>query len=262
MALSPRTRRSVFVTGASSGIGAALALELAARGDTVWLGARRLLPLQELVARIQAAGGQAHAVVIDVADVGCVRDTLMRIDDEAGGLDVVVANAGVAGEHLSAWSGDVQDAALVIGTNVTGAVATLMTLLPRMKARRRGQLVGISSLAAEVPLPLGALYGASKAALSFWLDALAPELEREGVVVTIVHPGFVRSPMNANKTFVMPFLQETGPAAALIADAIDQGRSWLRFPWPLALLSRLAAWLPRRWRAAGVRKTHASRHPH
>lgn len=246
-------RRSVLVTGASSGIGAELAEELARRGYAVWLAARRLDRLESVVARIVEQGGIAHAVVIDVANAVACAAAVRKVDDDAAGLDVVVANAGVAGDDISAWSGDSDEAAAVVATNLTGALSTLMPLLPRMKERRRGHLVGISSLAAEVTLPLGAVYGASKAALSFWLDSVAPELARHGVAVTVVHLGFVRSEMTAKNRFPMPWLQETTTSVVRIADAIEERRAWLRFPWPLALLTRVSAWLPRRWRAALVR---------
>jgi len=252
-------RRSVLVTGASSGIGAALAEELARRGCTVWLAARRLDRLESVVARIVERGGIAHAVVIDVADAAACAAAVRKVDDEAGGLDVIVANAGVSGVDISAWSGDSDDAAAVVAANLTGALATLMPLLPRMKERRRGHLVGVSSLAAEVTLPLGAIYGATKAALSFWLDSVAPELARHNVAVTIVHPGFVRSEMTAKNRFRMPWLQETTTAAVRIADAIEGRRAWLRFPWPLALLTRVSAWLPRSFRAALVRNNSGPR---
>src|SRR4051812_41817989 len=141
-----RTTRAL-ITGASSGIGAALARRMAARGVEVWLAARRRELLDEGVAAITAAGGKAHALILDVARADETYATLGQLDDEIGGFDVVVANAGLAGDrtdqalHECSWE-DIRD---VLHTNVIGAVATLAPFIPRMVKRGAGQLVGVSS---------------------------------------------------------------------------------------------------------------------
>lgn len=257
---SGRGARKVLLTGASSGIGAALARELGRRGAHLWLGARRADKLQALVDEIAKAGGTAEAVALDVADAhGCARVVTAVddrcLDDGGTGLDVVIANAGVGGKATSIWDIDVDDAASVIGTNFTGALATILPLLPRMKARGHGHVVGISSLAADLSQPAAPVYGATKAAFSFFLDSIAPDLEQAGIDVTIVHPGFVKSEMTAKNKFPMPFLVETDAAAKLIADAIDGRRSWLRFPWALSTTMGMAGIIPRNLRAAVVRRS-------
>jgi short-subunit dehydrogenase len=245
--------RRVLLTGASSGIGAALAKELARRGHHLWLGARRLDRLTALVEEIRAAGGTANAVALDVADADACAKAVVAVD-AAGGLDVVIANAGVGTKSPSIWETDVDDAAAVITTNFTGALATILPLLPRMRSRGKGHVVGISSLAADLSQPAAAVYGATKAGLTFFLDSVAPELERVGINVTIVHPGFVRSEMTDKNKFDMPFIVETDRAARLIADAIDAKQRWLRFPWQLASVMSAAALAPRELRAALVRR--------
>ena len=246
--------RRALLTGASSGIGAALAKELARRGVSLWLGARRQDRLAALVQEIQAAGGTAVAVGLDVADASACARAVAAIDDDAGGLDIVIANAGLGGKSPSVWDIDVDDAAATIATNFTGALATILPLIPRMRSRGRGQIVGISSLAADLSQPAAPVYGATKAAFSFFLDSVAPELKTAGIDVTIVHPGFVKSEMTDKNKFDMPFIVETADAARLIADAIDDRRAWLRFPWQLSATMSLASFVPRGVRAAVVRK--------
>jgi short-subunit dehydrogenase len=153
------------------------------------------------------------------------------------------------GRHTSVWKITPEDAKEVIDTNFTGALATILPLLPRMRERGRGHVVGVSSLAADLTQPMAAVYGATKSALTFFLDSVAPELEDKGIAVTIVHPGFVKTDMTAKNTFPMPFLVETDAAARQIADAIDGRRSWLRFPLPLSMTMGLANLLPRGLRA-------------
>jgi short-subunit dehydrogenase len=246
--------RNILITGASSGIGAALAVELARRGDRLWLGARRVDKLDGIVAAITAAGGVATAVSMDVSDAAACARAVMAIDD-AHPLDVVVANAGVGGRGLRVFDIDIEDAAEVVATNFTGAMATILPVLPRMKSRGRGHIVGVSSMAADLSQPAAPVYGATKAAFTFFLDSIAPDLAKAGIATTIVHPGFVKSEMTDRNQFDMPFIVDTATAARDIADAIDGKRSWLRFPWPIRLSMALATWLPRNWRAALVDKT-------
>jgi short-subunit dehydrogenase len=246
---TPHQCSRVLLTGASSGIGAALAKELARRGHHVWLGARRADRLASLVDEIAAAGGTARAVTIDVANHEACARAVVELDGDIGGFDIVIANAGVGGRTTSVWQTTAQDAREVIDINLTGALATILPLLPRMRERGRGHVVGVSSLAADLTQPMAAVYGASKSALTFFLDSVAPELEAHGVAVTIVHPGFVKSEMTAKNTFPMPFIVETDAAARMIADAMARRRSWLRFPLPLSMTMGIAGLLPRTLRA-------------
>jgi short-subunit dehydrogenase len=249
------TPRRILLTGASSGIGAALAAELARRGAHVWLAARRADRLDAVVAAIAAAGGSAAAVTLDVGDASACAAAVVRLDEDVGGFDVVVANAGVGGRTTDLWSTAVDDAAATVAINLTGALATLLPLLPRMRARGRGHVVGISSQAADIRQPQGAVYGATKAGLTFFLDSVAPELSAHGIACTIVHPGFVKSEMTAHNKFPMPFLVETDAAARAIADAIDARRAWLRFPWQITAAIGVASLVPRSVRAAITRRS-------
>ncbi len=249
-----RARRAL-ITGASSGLGASVAEKLAARGWAVWLAARRVDRLAEVAAAIRAAGGVAEPVALDVADAEATARRVVGLAEQCGGFDLVIANAGVGG-MVSPKKLDWAVARPTLMTNFVGAAATLVPLVPRMLARGRGQLVGISSLAGELPLSLSSQYGATKAGLTYMLLALRAPLRRKGVVVTVVHPGFVATEMTAGAPFPMPFLLGLDDAAERIVRGVLAGKRLVRFPWPLALAIRVANWLPlglREWVVARLR---------
>jgi short-subunit dehydrogenase len=241
------------VTGASSGIGAALAKQLAARGLEVWLCARRKELLDALVGEIEGQGGKAHALVLDVSHADQVTAAMTRLDAESGGIDLVVANAGVGGANgakplsKSSWQ-EVRD---FLQINLVGAAATLYPFIGPMLARGHGHLVGVSSVAADVPTPRSAPYGASKAGLTFFLEAADMELRARGIDVTIIHPGFIKTPMTADIHEPMPFLMDVDKAAKIIDRAIQSRRRLVRLPWQMALVTGVGRRLPR-WLARPI----------
>jgi len=246
MARGPPPARAL-VTGASSGIGAALAQRLAARGIEVWIAARRQALLEELKAAIGATGGKAHVLVLDVARVDETAQRLAALDQETGGIDLVVANAGLGGKAAAQrasrtpWE-DVRD---LLQTNLLGAAATIVPFIAPMVARGHGQLVGISSLAGDVPAPRGSAYGASKAGLTHFLRAIDVELRPLGVAVTAVLPGFVKTPMTSDlRRDQMPFLVQLPRAVELIDRAIERRARLVRFPWMMGALARATRALP------------------
>ncbi|MFN7134677.1 MAG: SDR family NAD(P)-dependent oxidoreductase, partial [Myxococcales bacterium] len=171
----------------------------------VALAARRADLLEGIAADIRQAGGRARVYELDVADAGRVVEVMQRADDELGGIDLVIANAGIGTQRASrklTW----EDCAPTLAVNVAGATATLTALRTRMVERRRGHLVGVSSLAGYRGLPGSATYCASKAYLSVFLESLRADLRAEGVAVTDIRPGFVRTPMTAKNRFPMPFM--------------------------------------------------------
>jgi short-subunit dehydrogenase len=235
--------RTAFITGASSGIGSALARRLASAGIEVALAARRAEALEALASEIRSAGGAARTYPLDVADVEDATRTIERADDEMEGLDLVIANAGVGKER---WAGKLTWSRVgpTIDVNVRGAAATLTAVLPRMAKRKRGHLVGISSLAGHRGLPRQAAYCASKAFLSTFLESLRVDLASVDVAVTDVQPGFVRTPMIEHNPFPMPFVVEADVAAATIHRAIERRDAVCAFPWQLATVVRSASVLP------------------
>jgi short-subunit dehydrogenase len=239
---SARTRRALL-TGASSGIGRSLALWLAARGVTVIAAGRRREKLEALRDEAARTGGSIEPLELDVADVAAVRERLLEIDGRDGGLDLVIANAGV-GKLTSGRKFDWEACESVLRVNVLGAAATLTAALPGMVARGRGHLVAIASIAAVRGFPDNAAYGGSKAFLRSFMESLRVDLSATGVKTTCVFPGFVKSEMTAGNRFHMPFLLETDEAAAKVGRAIfaQQGELW--FPWQMALLARTLGLLP------------------
>ena len=247
----PRGRwRNAVVTGASSGIGAALAEVLAASGIEVVLCARRTDALEGVASRIRSVGGTARVLPLDLCDRNAAVATLRALDAEIE-IDLLVANAGAglaAGDPLS-WEA-VRDACEI---NFAGGVATLTAVLPRMIARGRGHLVGVSSLASFGALPGSAAYCAPKAGLSMFLECLRLDLEGSGVHVTTIHPGFVRTPMVAGAAHPMPQLVEVDAAARLIVQRLGDRPARIDFPQPLAWAARIAGGLPRVLHALVVR---------
>jgi short-subunit dehydrogenase len=234
---------SAFITGASSGIGRSLAQRLATKGTRVVAAARREHELHGLVESIRAAGGRADACVLDVADTDKVREAIKHWEDETGGLDLVVANAGVGKTrpaHKLAW----EDVEMTLRVNVLGAFATLMAGLEGMVARRRGTLVGVSSLASMRGLPGSGAYAASKAALATFLETLRADLDRKGICVVDVRPGFVDTAMTRQNQFKMPFLMDVERAADLTLQGIERGDAIVAYPWPTASAMSVAEAMP------------------
>jgi len=235
--------KNALVTGASSGIGRALALGLAKQGIEVVIAARREAELQTLHAEITQAGGHAHVAVLDVAKPQATIAKMQDLDDRLGGLDMVIANAGV-GRVGSIKRATWDKIGGMCEINFTGAIATLTALLPRMASRRRGHLVGVSSLIAHAPhLPGSIVYQASKAGFSHFLEGLRLELQGSGVAVTAIHPGFVQTEMTRdNKN--MPFVISTDEAIATILRKLPHAPAHIDFPFGMVALTKASSLIP------------------
>jgi short-subunit dehydrogenase len=243
----PRVVRTVLITGASSGIGEALAVEYGSRGAHVALLARREDELSRVAGLVRARGGRATSIPVDVSRADDVIAAVKRAEAELGGLDMVIANAGVGSTcHASRlqWA----DVARTIEVNVTGAMATLVAAIPIMLAQQHGHLVGVTSLAGKRALPESGAYSASKAALSTFLETLRLDLGPAGISVTDVQPGFVATPIHAkSEPHPMPFLWPADKTARVIADRLQRAPAVVSFPWPLVLatsfLRSFPSWL-------------------
>jgi len=235
--------RTVFLSGASSGIGRALAVSLASRGAHLALAARRRDLLLELAADVERAGGRALVLPVDVCDATAIKEAVLRADHELGTLDMVIANAGVGhSRHATRLTWD--DVQQVIDVNVRGAMATLMAAIPVMMLHKKGHLVGVTSLAGRRGLPGAGAYSASKAALSTFLETLRVDLRPSGIRVTDVQPGFVETAMTAKNAFPMPFMWPVDRAAEHIARRLEKAPPVIAFPLPMDLVTRLARNLP------------------
>ena len=237
------SQKVVFITGASSGIGRQLSVELGRRGASLGLLARRADVLQEIVGEVETAGGRALALVADVRDAGAVRRAADELRARFGPVDILVANAGV-GATTDARELKPEAVADVININVIGAVNSVTAVLPEMVERKSGQLVVISSLAAYRGLPKSAAYCASKAAVSAFFESLRVDLLSSGVDVTIIHPGFIKTPLTAGRHANMPYLMELDAAVEKIIRAIETRKKSYAFPWQLASIVRAAMLMP------------------
>jgi short-subunit dehydrogenase len=233
----------VMITGASSGIGRGLALELSRRGARLGLVARRAAALDEIVGEISSRNGKALALAADVQDATALRGAADRMRAEFGRIDVLIANAGIG---LTADAAEMQpaDLARVLNVNVIGAANSVAAVVPQMVSHGSGQLVVISSLAAYRGLPKSAAYCASKAAVSAFFESVRLDLKGKGVAVTIIHPGFIKTPLTEGRHADMPFLMELQDAVQLIVGAIERRKKSYAFPWQLASIVRLGMIMP------------------
>jgi short-subunit dehydrogenase len=237
------SNKVVFITGASSGIGRALAVELGRRGAAVGLLARRAEALRDVAGEVEKAGGKALALPADVRNAGEVEKAAARIRELWGHIDVLVANSGV-GMITPGTNFRADEVTEVITINTIGVINSVAAVLPDMIARRGGHLVAISSLAAYRGLPKSCAYSASKAAVSTFFESLRVDLQGTGVDVTTIHPGFIKTPLTAGRKGRLLFLMELDDAIRRIVRAIEARRRTYAFPWQLAGLVRLLKLVP------------------
>lgn len=238
------------ITGASGGIGASLARELAARGTRVALVARRVDRLESLAKEIEAAGGRATVHPCDVSDLGAIQSTVKSIVAELGGFDLLVNNAGYV-EHVLFKDQPISDIEQMTRTNYLGTAAWMKHAIPVMRSRNRGWIVNLSSFAGVVPQVDEAAYSATKAAVTALSEVTAHELAPLGIHVMVVHPVLVRSemfteqvmarmPRGTESTFI-----EAGEFCLLLLDALDRGETSIVIPRRLGFIPRLKALFPK-----------------
>ncbi|HTO50041.1 MAG TPA: SDR family oxidoreductase [Burkholderiales bacterium] len=231
----------VFITGASSGIGAAHAAHYADTGATLGLVARRADGLCALAGRL---GSTTATYAADVADHAAMREAAADFIARHGVPDIVIANAAVSVGTLGSEPEDLPVLERILRTNVVGLAATLTPFVAPMRERKGGILTGIASIAGFRGLPGSGAYSASKAAAIAWLESLRVELAGSGVAVVTVCPGFIDTPMTRVNRYRMPFLLGADEAARRIARAIDARRAFVVVPWQMALAGRLWRALP------------------
>jgi NAD(P)-dependent dehydrogenase (short-subunit alcohol dehydrogenase family) len=231
----------VFLTGASSGIGEALARFYAAPGATLGLVARREDFLHKLKASLP---GTVEAYAVDVRDLAAVKAAAEAFIAKHGVPDVVIGNAGVSHGTLTEFEGDVDVFRQIMDTNVNGVVNTFHPFIAPMKARGSGSLVGIASVAGFRGLPGASAYSASKAATISYCEALRVEVKRHGVRVTTICPGYIATPMTEKNPYPMPFIIPADDFARRCAREIAAGASLAVIPWQMAIVGRIFRCIP------------------
>jgi short-subunit dehydrogenase len=238
----------VFITGASSGIGAALARHYGQPGATLGLLARRGELLLDLAGTLREAGARVETYATDVADTSGVQRAIDAFVASAGGVDLVIANAGVTMEN-SLQRGDAAAAARLMGINVIGVTNVIIPFIPVMVRQNAGTLVAISSVAGFRGLPGRAAYSASKAAVTTFMEGVRMTLHGTGVHAMAICPGYVRTPMTAELRSP-PFVLQVDDAVRLMTRAIAAKRTRYVLPWQMNLLEHVLRgapeWLLRR----------------
>ncbi|MBV9251398.1 MAG: SDR family NAD(P)-dependent oxidoreductase [Acetobacteraceae bacterium] len=237
---------SAAITGASSGLGRALAMALAGPGVRLHLAGRNEQRLAAVASKCEQSGATVRTQVLDVREASAVAEWL----GSSATVELVIANAGIsAGTAQGIPEGEPRIRSM-FATNVDGVVSTVLAAMALLSAQPpnaggiRGHIVVIASLAAFVPAPTGPAYCASKAAVDLWTVASAPAARQRGILLTSVCPGYIRTPMTEANQFAMPGLMDADRAARIILRAASEGRVRIAFPWWLAVAARAAGLLP------------------
>lgn len=229
--------KTVLITGASSGIGAALAREYAMAGSRLALCGRDSDRLNAVAEVCREAGATVEVRVLNVTDRDAVRTWIEQTDD-AGPIHIAIANAGISG-------GGTEDAdRRIFDVNLGGVLNTVHPVLERMTARGSGTLALVSSIAGNRGFPSAPAYSASKAAVLAYGEGLRGRLRGSGVLVSVICPGFVRSRITDRNDFAMPFFMEADRAARIIRRGLERGSAKISFPWPMRLIGWLTRVLP------------------
>jgi NAD(P)-dependent dehydrogenase (short-subunit alcohol dehydrogenase family) len=240
--LLPPAKSCIFITGASSGLGLALAQHYLRQGAIIGAVARRAELLQVLADQFPR---QVYSYVIDIRDTVAVQAAAQNFISRAGLPDIVIANAGVSVGTLTEYTEDIAAFQQVIDVNLLGMVKTFQPFIAEMRARQRGTLVGVASVAGFRGLPGAGAYSASKAGAISYLESLRVELHGSGVSVVTLCPGYIKTPMTVINPYRMPFILEADEAASRMARAIKRKTSFAVIPWQMSFVGRLLKLLPR-----------------
>ena len=235
----PAAWKVIWITGASTGIGREIALQLAASGATVAASARSAAKLHEL----EAACANIKAYPLDVTDLTATEATAAAIARDLGPIDLALLNAGVW-HPMNVTTYDAAAVTQAMAVNFTGVTNALAPLLPAMIARKSGHIAIVSSVAGYRGLPVAIAYAPSKAALISLAETLYPDLLDESVKLTVINPGFIDTPMTKVNTFPMPFIVSTGQAADIIIRGLMKAPFEIVFPWRMKLLAKFSRLLP------------------
>jgi len=237
-------KRTVLLTGASSGIGEGIAMAIAAKGARIGLLARRVDLLEDLANRCIEAGGEAISLPVDVRDAAAVTNAAGRMCAAFGRIDMLIANAGIGGNNAETRELEPQAVRQLIEINLLGAANSVHSVLPTMLNAGTGHLVAISSLAGLRGLPKSAAYSASKAGMTAFFESVRLDVQHRGIDVTIIQPGFIKTPLTSGRENKMPFIMELDDSIPLFLRAIERRKKFAAFPWQLATIARAGKFMP------------------
>lgn len=233
----------IWITGASSGIGEHFALELLRRGANCAMTARRADLLEQIAAKAKGLPGRAISAPGDVTNLEEMKKVEAQIRADFGKIDILIANAGT---HLPTdpLKFNSQEYLELMALNYGGLLHCIEAVLPDMLRRKAGYLVGMASLTGYRGLPRAAAYGASKAAIINFMESLRFYMERQGISVTIINPGFVRTPLTDKNDFKMPFLTEPAVAARIMCDGLERRKKEISYPIPFNWFAKFMRVIP------------------
>jgi len=237
--------KSILITGASSGIGEALARAYAGPGRFLALTGRNVQRLEAVTEACRGFGATVEAAALDVADRNQMAAWIGQIDAKHP-IDLIIANAGTSAG--TGGQGESEDQARdIFAVNLAGVLNTVWPVIEPMRERGRGQIAIVSSIAAFRGIPGTPAYSASKAAVKSWGEALRGWLMGDGIWVSVICPGFVRTRMTDNNPYPMPFIMDADKAAGIIRKGLEKNKARIAFPWPMYFLAWLLGALPPGW---------------
>jgi len=236
------TKKSILITGASKGIGAALAVEYAAPENFLAISGRNADRLHAIAQQCRNKGARVEIKILDVTDVSGMSQWISNVDARVC-LDLVIANAGIAGGVDGAGKGPIATRK-IFKTNIDGVINTVIPILNSMEKRRRGQIAIMSSLAAFRGIPSTPAYSATKAAVRVWGESLRARYAANGIKISVICPGFVQTGMTANNPFSMPLIISSGKAAKIIRRGLERNTARIAFPRRMYFFAWLFGILP------------------
>jgi len=237
---------NILITGASSGLGAALAKAYAAPGASLFLGGRNKERLEAVAEECRKSGAAAETEIVDVTDRAATEKWVLDCDDKKP-LNLVIANAGISGGTGNRLGETADQTRAIFSANLDGVLNSVLPVIPRMQGRKSGQIALMASIAGFRGLPSAPAYCGSKAAVRVWGEGARLWLRRDGVGVSVICPGFVETAMTAANKFPMPFMLKADKAAEIMKRGIDANKSRIAFPWQLAFMVWLITLLPPAW---------------
>lgn len=237
-----KKKTAIFITGASSGLGQALAIEYAKPQNLLFLCGRNKERLYQTAAICKEKGAEVVTYIFDVTDAFAAQEAVLNAESTCP-IDLLIANAGISGGVLGEAEGSTQTRQ-VFNTNIFGVANTVLPVLERMRQRKSGQVAIVASIGGYRGLPSAPAYSASKACVKAWGEALRGWLCASNIKVNVICPGFIKTPLTDVNVFKMPFLMQPPKAARIIAKGIAKNKAIIAFPWPMAFAAWLMSALP------------------